>query len=48
MNHLRGLAAKSRTMVLRIVGRLLEERFGGNAIDIKAITPARVRRFFAE
>ena len=48
MNHVRGLAPKSRTMVLRIVGRLLAERFDGNAVDIKAITPEHVRRFFAE
>jgi integrase/recombinase XerC len=48
MNHVRGLAPKSRTMVLRIVGRLLAERFDGNAVDIKAITPEYVRRFFAE
>ena len=48
MNHVRGLAAKSRTMVLRIVGRLLAERFDGNPVDIAAITPEHVRRFFAE
>jgi site-specific recombinase XerD len=48
MNHVRGLAPKSRTMVLRIVGRLLAERFNGNAVDIKAITPEHVRHFFAE
>jgi len=48
MNHVRGLAPKSRTMVLRIVGRLLTERFDGNAVDIAAITPEHVRRFFAE
>jgi hypothetical protein len=35
-------------MVLRIVGRLLAERYGGNAVDIKAITSEHVRRFFAE
>ena len=35
-------------MVLRIVGRLLTERFGNNAVDIKAFTPEHVRRFFAE
>lgn len=48
MDHVRGLAPKTRTMALRIVGRLLTERFDGNAIDIKAITPEHVRRFFAE
>jgi len=48
MNHVRGLAPKSRTMVRRIVGRLLAERFDGNAVDIKSISPEHVRRFFAE
>ena len=48
MDHVRGLAPKPRTMVLRIVGRLLTERFDGNAVDITAITPEQVRRFFAE
>ena len=48
MDHVRGLAPKSRTMVLRIVGRLLTERFDGNAVDMTAITPEHVRRFFAE
>ena len=48
MGHVRGLAPKSRTMVLRIVGRLLAERFAGNAVDIAAITPEHVRRFYAE
>ena len=48
MDHVHGLAPKRRTMVLRIVGRLLAERFDGNAVDIAAITPEHVRRFFAE
>ncbi|MBA4178820.1 MAG: integrase [Leptothrix sp. (in: Bacteria)] len=48
MDRVRGLAPKSRTMVLRIVGRLLVERFAGNAVDIAAITPEHVRRFYAE
>jgi site-specific recombinase XerD len=48
MEHVRGLAPKTRTMALRIVGRLLTERFDGNAVDIMAITPEHVRRFFAE
>ena len=48
MEHVRGLAPKTRTIALRIVGRLLTERFEGNAIDIAAITPEHVRRFFAE
>lgn len=48
MDRVRGLAPKTRTMVLRIVERLLAERFDGNAVDIAAITPEHVRRFFAE
>jgi len=48
MDHVRGLAPKTRTMVLRIVGRLLTERFDGNPVDIAALTPEHVRRFFAE
>jgi len=30
MDHVRGLAPKTRTMALRIIGRLLTERFDGN------------------
>ena len=48
MDHVRGLAPRTRSSALRIVGRLLTERFGDNAIDISAITPEHVRRFFAE
>ena len=48
MDHVRGLAPKTRTMVLRIVGRLLTERFDGKPVDIAALTPEHVRRFFAE
>jgi integrase/recombinase XerC len=48
MEHVRGLAPKTRDIALRVVGRLLTARFGGNAIDITAIKPAHVRRFFAE
>jgi integrase/recombinase XerC len=48
MEHVRGLAPKTRTMALRIVGRLLTERFDGNAVDIMTIAPEHVRRFFAE
>ena len=48
MDHVRGLAPQTRAMVLRIVGRLLTERFAGSAVDIKAITPGHVRCFFAE
>lgn len=48
MEHVRGLAPKTRSMALRIVGRLLIARFGAGAVDIAAIRPEHVRRFFAE
>lgn len=48
MEHARGLAPKTRSMALRIVGRLLRSRFGSGAIDIAAIKPNHVRRFFAQ
>ena len=48
MEHVRGLAPKTRDMALRIVGRLLRSRFGSGAIDIAAIKPGHVRRFFAQ
>ena len=48
MEHARGLAPKTRSMSLRIVGRLLTSRFGSGAIDIAAIKPEHVRRFFAQ
>jgi integrase/recombinase XerC len=48
MEHVRGLAPKTRDMALRIVGRLLIARFGGKVIDISAIKPEHVRRFFAQ
>jgi integrase/recombinase XerC len=48
MDHVRGLAPKTRSMVLRIVRRLLAQRFGDGSIDIAAITPEHVRRFFAQ
>jgi len=48
MAHARGLAPKTRSTVLRIVGRLLTERFGDRAIDITSLRPAHVRRFFAQ
>ena len=47
MEHVRGLAPKTQDMALRIVGRLLTARFGGGDIDIAAIKPEHVRRFFA-
>jgi site-specific recombinase XerD len=48
MEHVRGLAPKTRDTALRIVGRLLTARFGGCAIEISAIKPEHVRRFFAQ
>jgi hypothetical protein len=47
MDHVRGLAPKTREMALRIVGRLLISRFGDGAIDIAVIEPEQVRNFFA-
>lgn len=48
MDHVRGLAPKTRDIALRIVGRLLTSRFGDGHVDIPAIKPEHVRRFFAQ
>ena len=48
MDHVRGLAPKTREMALRIVGRLLASRFGDGVIDLTAVRPDHVRRFFAQ
>lgn len=48
MDHVRGLAPKTRSIALRIVRRLLASRFGEGAIDIAAIEPEHVRQFFAQ
>lgn len=48
MKRVRGLALKTRSLVLRIVGRLLRQRFGTGAVDIAAIMPVHVRRFYAQ
>jgi integrase/recombinase XerC len=48
MDHVRGLAPKTREMALRIMRRLLTTRFGDGHIDIPAIKPEHVRRFFAQ
>ena len=48
MGHVRGLAPKTREAALRIVGRFLISRFGDYVIDIPAIKPEHVRRFFAQ
>jgi integrase/recombinase XerC len=47
MEHARGLAPRTRSMALLIIRRLLTARFGSDAIDIAAIEPEQVRRFFA-
>jgi integrase/recombinase XerC len=48
MDHVRGLAVTTRSMTVRIVRRLLAQRFGDDAVDIAGITPEYVRRFFAQ
>ena len=48
MDHVRGLAPKTRETALRILGRLLTARFGDEAIDIAALEPDQVRDFFAQ
>ncbi len=47
MDHVRGLAAGTRTLYLRTVRRLLLERFGDRPVVVSAITPEDVRRFVA-
>ena len=48
MDHVRGLAPKTRSSALRIIGRLLVSRFGDGPMDIATIKPDQVRRFFAQ
>ncbi len=48
MDHVRGLAPKTRSIALRIVSRLLTARFGEGPVDITAIRPDHVRRFFGQ
>lgn len=48
MDHVRGLTPKTREMALRIVRRLLTARFADGRVDIPAIKPEHVRRFFAQ
>ena len=47
MDQVRGLAPKTRRMVLRIVGELLHSRFHDRPVVISAITPEYLRNFFA-
>ena len=48
MDHVRGLAPKTRKMALCIVRRLLTARFGDDHVNMTAIKPDHVRRFFAK
>jgi site-specific recombinase XerD len=48
MDHVRGLAPKTREIGLRIARRLLTARFADGSVDIPAIKPEHVRRFFAQ
>lgn len=47
LSHARGLADRTRENTLRIVGRLLRERFAGNAIKFDSVTAEHVRTFIA-
>ena len=47
MEQVRGLAPNTRDGALRLVGALLRQHFGDDAIRFEVITPERVRRFFA-
>jgi site-specific recombinase XerD len=47
MDHVRGLAAKTRQTTLRMVREFLHGRFHDRPVVISAITPEYVRRFFA-
>jgi integrase/recombinase XerC len=47
MNHVRGLAPKTRSMFLRTARRLLLDQFGERPVVISAIKPEDVRRFVA-
>ena len=48
MDHARGLSPKTRKMALCIVRRLLTSRFGDGHVNMTAIKPEHVRRFFAQ
>jgi len=47
MNHVRGLAPKTRSNRVRIVERLLREQFADRPVVISMIEPDDVRQFFA-
>ena len=48
MRSVRGLATKTRSARIRIVQRLLLERFAGRRVVISALQPADVRQFIAD
>jgi len=48
MNHVRGLAPKTRSQHLRLVGRLLFDKFADKAVVISTIKPDDVRKFVAK
>ena len=47
MNHVRGLASKTRSLYLCIIRRLLLEQFSDHSVVFSTITPEDVRRFVA-
>lgn len=47
LDHVRGLAPKSRQQMGRIVREFLSERFHDRPVVVSAITPEHLRRFFA-
>ena len=47
MDQVRGLAPRTRSQVLRTVGRLLRQCLGDGGVDIASIKPAHVRSFYA-
>jgi site-specific recombinase XerD len=48
MKQARGLSTNTREGAIRIVGRLLRQRFGGGVVNFATIKPEHVRRFYAE
>lgn len=47
MNHVRGLAPRTRSQHLRVIRRLLFDQFADNFVVISAIKPDDVRKFVA-
>jgi site-specific recombinase XerD len=47
LRDVRGLAAATRRSQIRIVGRLLQQRFAGRALDIAKLRPDAIRQFLA-